>query len=174
MKRLPAIAAALAVAAALTPGSAVTAAYAAAGIGHFSGPQVLAEGCSVPIAITFAVNTPDFVMTQAFGPGANGLDLRCLAAPPLWENQFSNLAPTVESGCPFLSSPIRPDRLSVSGSTYTITNTYRHCDGSTQSQLTTLRILPTTIVYLHQASTTDDGVTTIDVEITGNLVRTPT
>lgn len=94
---------------------------------HGAPTRLVSGPCQAPLVVAFANAGDQFMYAQAFGPSPT-TDVACQEAVLLGWNTFSSQAPTLT--CGILGYQTQPDRLTVTGDTYTITNDYPACDGS--------------------------------------------
>jgi hypothetical protein len=124
---------------------------------------------SFTTGIDFELNSPEFLLQVGHfppaGPAAANADC---GQSFVQSNQFGNRFPAAETPCglPYHYA-MKPDTLSVSGNTYTVTNQFRQCNGVISNQTTKIVIAATTITFT-QTFVHTDGYT---FKATGTLSR---
>ena len=100
------------------------------------------------VGIDFEWNNPEFLLQTGYFPTvATALNGDCALLVEKW-NQFGNRFPEVSVPCGLPAHySIKPDKLTVSGNTYTVTNRFRDCNGVFSDQTTRLVIGATTIAF---------------------------
>lgn len=129
-----------------TPSSAATMTVGALGPATLTG---FGSCAASTVGIDFELNSPDFLLQLGFfpaaGPAAASPD--CAFLVEYW-NQFGNRFPPAGTPCELpYHYAMKPDSLSVSGNVYTVSNSFRQCNGVIHTQDIKLTIYPASVVF---------------------------